>query len=461
MNVASLNAGPLPLPQHDLFAAITIAALFGLLGVGLLFVTRNHRAYLKPQVQLFLVAMAVRFGFALVIYEGGLVDILKDEDASGWVFGLVLRDRWVRQNFSIFDIPFAMLDAYKGHHHGRDYLFGALFWLTGTSERLCASAMNCFFGALTVVFAYRIARSLFSPWVASRVGWWTCFFPSMILWSAMTVKEPIVILLETVALYGCVQLQQSRMSTRHLVLCAATVVLLLPFRFYAAYLVGAVILFSLLMPGMSRLKSAAAALVLLAVMVPLLLRGTSSANESTIAKFDITRVQRFRDDVSTGKSGSGSGVRTDFDMTTPGGFALGTAVGAAHLLLAPFPWQYYGASARMLLTLPEAAWWWYLCIWGGVPGLIYAIRHRLRDVRSLLVIIAVFGLLYSMMFGNVGLVFRQRAQLLPWLLIFSAVGMERRMLKRRERSLAVLTPDQHLVPWTDPRERRVTAGAES
>jgi hypothetical protein len=40
------------------------------------------------------------------------------------------------------------------------------------------------------------------------------------------------------------------------------------------------------------------------------------------------------------------------------------------------------------------------------------------------------GVLYSMMFGNVGLIFRQRAQLLPWLLIISAVGLEQRALKK-------------------------------
>jgi hypothetical protein len=34
------------------------------------------------------------------------------------------------------------------------------------------------------------------------------------------------------------------------------------------------------------------------------------------------------------------------------------------------------------------------------------------------------------MFGNVGLIFRQRAQLLPWLLIIAVVGLERRALRK-------------------------------
>jgi hypothetical protein len=36
-----------------------------------------------------------------------------------------------------------------------------------------------------------------------------------------------------------------------------------------------------------------------------------------------------------------------------------------------------------------------------------------------------------MMFGNIGLIYRQRAQLLPWLLILAAVGLERRVVSRR------------------------------
>jgi hypothetical protein len=46
-----------------------------------------------------------------------------------------------------------------------------------------------------------------------------------------------------------------------------------------------------------------------------------------------------------------------------------------------------------------------------------------------------FGFLYSVMFGNVGLAFRQRAQLLPWLLVFAAVGLEQRALRRRTQAI--------------------------
>jgi hypothetical protein len=71
-----------------------------------------------------------------------------------------------------------------------------------------------------------------------------------------------------------------------------------------------------------------------------------------------------------------------------------------------------------------------------VPGFWFLVRKRFSDIQPILFFIFGLGFLYSLMFGNVGLVIRQRAQLLPWLLIFAAVGLEMRMLKQLEKRRA-------------------------
>ena len=48
------------------------------------------------------------------------------------------------------------------------YLLGTMFYVIGASSRMVAAALNCFIGGLTVVFAYRTARVLFSEAVAVR-----------------------------------------------------------------------------------------------------------------------------------------------------------------------------------------------------------------------------------------------------------------------------------------------------
>jgi hypothetical protein len=426
---------------NDLPAALVLLFLLGMLGALLLRLTFWHRASLPEQLKLFLLALLVRFAAAIVVYEFNLVQVLGDEDASGWLGGVVYLNHWMQRHLSILDLPGELLGAFEGHHRGYAYLVGALFYLMGVPARLPAAALNCFFGALTVVFVYRIARSLFSPWVATRAGWLACFFPSMIIWSALTLKEPVVIMLETVALYACVHLKLSGFSLRYIVLCGLAIILLLPFRFYAAYIAAAAATLALVLPQLSRMRftfiSGGAVIALVGGLI--ISSGVFARNEAYFEKFDLQMVQNFRRNVAKGP-GAGSGVETGYDIRTPSGLVLGTAVGAAHLALAPFPWQLGNASLRMLLTLPELLIWWYLFFVGLLPGFWVAVRQRFSEIQPMLFFIAGLGLLYSMMFGNVGLIFRQRAQLLPWLLIFAMVGLEQRLLRKQAKQQATSEP---------------------
>ena len=90
----------------------------------------------------------------------------------------------------------------------------------------------------------------------------------------------------------------------------------------------------------------------------------------------------------------------------------------------------------MLLTIPELVVWWWLVFAGLIPGLWHVCKTRLADAQPILFFVLGLGMLYSLMFGNVGLIFRQRAQLLPWLLIIAVVGMERRAVRKMLKRVA-------------------------
>ncbi len=421
--------------EIGLLPGVLYFLLLCVLGVPLILGTRRHQATLRFQLRVFFIAFMLRFCVSILLYAAGLSSFIGDEDSSGWTLGASIQGEWAQHGISIFDLPGQLTQAFEGHHRGYGFMLATVFYLTGIAARLPAAALNAFFGALTVVLAYRIARTLFSDGVANRVAWWTCLLPSMVIWSAQTVKEPIVILLETIALYECVRLKESGLSIKHLLVCGCAIVLLIPFRFYGCYIVGAAVLVALLTPGLSGPRAWVSAIALTAVLVPVLVgSGLFALHEAAVETFDIETIQKFRVNVSQGGKGqgAGSGIRTA-DIRTTEGFASGVAVGAIHLLLAPFPWEMN--STRALITLPEVVYWWFLVAFGVIPGLWYCIRKRFRDVCVLLLFIVGFGLLYSMMFGNVGLVVRQRAQLLPWLLVFAAVGLEQR--KNRRNAMAV------------------------
>lgn len=429
------------LDNNDLFLGIVFLLLFAGLGSYLLTLTRKHYQTRGEQIKLFLCALGVRFAASIVVYEFGLVNVLGDEDSSGWSVGLALSNGWEKQRLGLLSLPEIWAEAYERHHMGFQYLAGLFFFITGASARLPLAAMNCFFGALTVVLVYRTAISLFSRWTAVRAGWVVCFFPSLIIWSAQTLKEPVIIFLEALALYACVNLKLSGFSVKYVLLCAAAIVLLPPFRFYAAYLAGLAAIMALVVPRIgerigerigkdkSSFKAALAALAVMALVAPLVLSsGYLARNEAYLERFtQVKEIERFKKNVAIGY---GSGVESGYDLSSATGLAMAIGVGGAHLLLAPFPWQLGGGSLRMLLTTPELAVWWWLVFLGLIPGLWHVCKTRLADAQPMLFFILGLGLLYSMMFGNVGLIFRQRAQLAPWLLIIAIVGLEQRAIRR-------------------------------
>jgi len=405
-----------------------VLAMFGTMS---LFFTWSHRHTVRTQIALFLSAFGVRFAFSIWVYQLGLVKILHDEDSSGWALGIPMQRLWSLQRLSLLDLPYTLLGSFQHEHAGYQYMLGALFYVVNSPTRMVAAVLNGFFGALTVVFAYRIARTLFSEWVAIRVGWWTCLLPSLIVWSAQTVKEPVVIFLETLALYGCVNLKRSGFSVRHAVLCAVTTILVMPFRFYVAYITAGAIVVSLLLPHITRRKmSIASALVVVLLFVPLLfLSGVLIRHEARFDRFDAKFINTYRHGLTVG---AGTGVETNYDLQTNQGLAMATLEGGTYLLLAPFPWD-LGGSLRKMLTTPELFVWWWLVVVGLIPGLWYTIRKRFSDVQPLLFFAIGLGLLYSVTFGNVGLAYRQRAQLLPLLVIIAIAGLERREIRKRVR----------------------------
>jgi Ca2+/Na+ antiporter len=106
-------------------------------------------------------------------------------------------------------------------------------------------------------------------------------------------------------------------------------------------------------------------------------------------------------------------------------------LGLTYLLLAPFPWQL--TSLRQAITLPEMIVWW-----ASIPLLVlgtwFTIKHRLREIAPILIFTSLLTLTYSIMQGNVGTAYRQRAQLLVFYFVFVAVGFVLVKERRDERA---------------------------
>jgi len=256
-----------------------------LTGIFLISLTKHHLVTKSFQSKLFICAICTRFIGSLLIYEFGLISIVGDEDSSGYYIGRFYGGTWIGQGYSLFDLPSLWVPAFSEHHRGYYYLVGTLYFVTGWVGRLPPAALNCFFGALTVVLTYRIATSLFSEWTSLRVAWLVCFLPSLVIWSCQTLKEPVVIFLETLALYSCLRLRLNGFSVKYVVLSVFSIFILYPFRFYASLVAAIAIFATILLPEIGkRAKSTwITVLMFLVIVLPLAIStGMVARTESQI-----------------------------------------------------------------------------------------------------------------------------------------------------------------------------------
>jgi hypothetical protein len=429
--------------------------LLAVMGAAALRLTRDNRETLAFQTWLFLGAFALRIAAGTVIYGAGLLRVVKDEDGLGWSAGITLMQRWLESGVA----PDAVLGAFSGliatENRGYQSLLGMFFLATRLVGRIPAMALTACIGAFGVVLTYRTARCFAAERAARWVGVAVAVLPIMIIWASQTIKEPVVIAIEAAAFYALVRIGRGSAAPRHWLAAFLTLLLVIPFRFYIAYAFGAALLFvtwrlESRQPPRRILRIAASVAV---VLVLALLTKEVFRRE----KPGLQRVQQFREAVVTGtrppvrpgrptseETGAAAQAaeprrnppapapapaRTQLatlDVRKPWQLPVVVLVGAAYALLAPFPWQFSGGSGRLLLTAPDMVIWWCLFFAVVVRGVWRAMRHRLLDLAPLVLFLVMIGGLYSLMYGNVGLAHRQRAQLVPVLLTMAAAGLRPR-----------------------------------
>jgi hypothetical protein len=119
--------------------------------------------------------------------------------------------------------------------------------------------------------------------------------------------------------------------------------------------------------------------------------------------------------------GAGSAFQQDVDISTPGRALLFLPVGIAYFLFSPFPWQM--TSLLKLISLPEMLLMYYLTP-SIVRGIAHTVRHRFRESLQILLLMTLLTVSYALGEGNVGTLYRHRAQAILYYLMFAAVGLE-------------------------------------
>lgn len=291
-----------------------------------------------------------------------------------------------------------------------------LFYLFGFAKSAPA-ILNIFCSVWAAIPVYHLAMLLVrrNEGVARLAAGLTVFFPSLILWSVLNIREAPTILVLAASIHFAVRLQHHP-SFGSLAGLVVGLSVLTVFREYLTLLLGTAIVAGIFI-GRSgspfrALVAGSVLLFTLAFAAQALGLGGTLAGEPSLDQVQAVR-QGFLYDAN---SAYGRGA----DLTTPAGALAFLPIGLAYFLLAPFPWAI--GSTLQAITLPETL-LWYAILPMGIWGAVLAIRHDIRMFTVPLASLILITLAYALVEANVGTAYRHRAQILPVIFVFCAVGI--------------------------------------
>jgi 4-amino-4-deoxy-L-arabinose transferase-like glycosyltransferase len=404
-------------------------------------------------VRLFAAGLLVR------IFVGTMIFVFQQQAFFGGdaftydTFGFALMKTWEGDRSYQY-----LVDLFSGggaaSGWGMLYVVAVIYKIIG-QNMLATQYVNSVLGAATAPLAYMISLELFPNKRVARVcALLTAFFPSLVLWTSQGLKDGPIIFLLTVSMLATLKLG-TRFSYKYLTALALALCGLITLRFYVFYIIVLSITVAFIM-GRQRLtaQSFARQFIIMGVVgLALAYFGVSRyAGQQYESYGNMKQLQLMHLDASQSAQ---SGYGKDIDVSTPEGALSAIPIGMTYLMLAPFPWQL--TSLRQMITLPEMLLWW-LSIPLLVLGLWFAVKHRLREVAPILIFTTLLTVTYSILMGNVGTAYRQRAQLLVFYFIFVAIGFVLLKEKREERTrwrLEEKKAARHRLQWgPDVKDRR-------
>jgi hypothetical protein len=423
-----------------------------------------ERRYL---LTLFFSAFAIRL-IAAVIAHPYLITTTKTKDGivTAWTGFLFEDDR------AYHKVAYSLLEYWTGKEGGVEkseeyllrlytYMVAWLYlyvrWVTpgdllalskpaaGAIAVMAPKLMNCFIGAIAIVPMFALGRELGGDRAGRLVALAGAFWPSMILWSVLNLKDILVVALIASIMFFAIRFARnpgvgawaSRQPGGEWLLSAkvgigalALVGLLVSFaltenlRLYVFYAFGWLvpITFFLVNRAPWRRRLVAGFALWAAVLVVML--GMNQGTQWLGLRYLTDKRQEALDT----SRGFGAGVAesgielSDRLSRYEGGWAIqmrNIPIVMPYVLWAPFPWA--GTRLRDLAVLPEALAWYAVQVLSVITLVVYG-RSRWRELFLPVVFIGGLVFVFSIIEGNVGTIYRHRVMLFPAAFPLAAMG---------------------------------------
>lgn len=330
---------------------------------------------------------------------------------------------------------------------GYYYIVAALYLPFGELP-LLPKLLNAWIGSLAVLELFRLTRLIGgSDAAALRAAKFMAFFPSIVLWSSLMIRDVWVQWLLVRMAREMAELK-GRLILSRIISVGVLIWALTQFRSYLLYAaVGPFVLSFFLGKSRDILRNTLLGSVLALALVYLGAR-SDDGSAGKVQTLDLVELQRLRT-WSSSAVAADSGFAADADVSTVGGALSVLPVGLAYFFFAPFPWQL--GSLRQALAIPETL-FFYTLVPGIIAGVFYLFRQRLIDSIGVLLVTMTVTFGYAIGQGNVGTLYRHKAQVTGFYYAFAAIGMEYRRRRTTQYPRYFIPSAQELRPnpLTDP-----------
>jgi len=405
--------------------AAGIVALSGMLLVGSLILMRT-----EPQDREFLLALFI-LGFslrALLVVLFHFFPIVREMDAGSYA-----RYGWKLVRFWRGDI--LQRPAFANPEYV--YMNAIIFFVLGYSP-LSVKIINCFFGILTSICLYFIAKPIFGRRVASIASVLTAFFPSLIFWSTQNLRDTLIVFFLCLSMFGINGIRRG-WKWKYPLATVSSLWMLRMLRLSTLNILVASLVLSvpLIMNSSRRRLLALGGLISLWLLDFLILKETGASPIKSLVGsawpaggqlHSIPGHLRYQlnEIVSVALHFRKAGSLDTAALTVPTlsswkDTLLFMPEALTHYLLRPFPWE-RPTSLPAVMTIPEML-AWYALIPLTVLGMLDAARKRLAEISPILMFTIVFTLLDALAIGNLGALYRHRTQVWVFFLLFASVGI--------------------------------------
>jgi 4-amino-4-deoxy-L-arabinose transferase-like glycosyltransferase len=381
------------------------------------------------------------FGIFVQVFElheffGG-DSLTYDENGAGWM------NVWIGNGKPSLRLLYYN-NPRSGAGWGMNYFTAAVYMVVGRSL-FAAQSVCALIGASVAPMVFFCARNVYNNMrVAKLAAVGVAVFPALVIWSSLLLKDALLMFLLVATMTLVLQLQK-KISYISLALLAGSLFAIFSLRFYVFYMLAVAVVGSFLVGFATSTASIIRGILILAVIgVGLTYFGVLQDASLNLETFgNLERLQDSRRDLAMRAN---SGFGQDLDVSTPEGALTALPLGIYVIMLAPFPWA--AVNLRQAITIPDVLLWWSMLPF-MVVGLIYTVRHRLRNAFPILVFTLLLTLAYALFQGNIGTAYRQRTQLQVFFSILIAVGMvvfkEHQENKAVERAASQRRIERHLV----------------